>query len=90
MGLMELRARWHMARKESVQAKELLRAAIGESPENTAIWETLSHALLQEGIDWTGAEMALKRVLELQPDNEEARRNLAVLRHQMETTMARA
>jgi hypothetical protein len=43
----------------------------------------LTHALLQEGADWEGAELALRRVLELDPDNAEARGNLDVLERQM-------
>jgi Flp pilus assembly protein TadD len=39
----------------------------------------LSHALLQEGKDWPAAEQALRKVLELDPGNVEARNNLAVL-----------
>ncbi len=39
----------------------------------------LSEALLQEGADLAAAERALRDVLGLDPDNHEARHNLAVL-----------
>jgi regulator of sirC expression with transglutaminase-like and TPR domain len=39
--------------------------------------------LLQEGRDWDAAERALLAVLELAPQDVEARRNLAVLHHQL-------
>jgi hypothetical protein len=41
----------------------------------------LSHALLQEGLDWPAAQRALQEVLALAPEHGEAQHNLAVLRH---------
>jgi hypothetical protein len=43
-------------------------ALLEEHPNEVALWVGLSHALLQEGTDWDCAELALRRVLELDPD----------------------
>jgi tetratricopeptide (TPR) repeat protein len=74
-----LRARAHLARKEFDRARGVLGPAIKEFPD--AVWPRviLSHALLQEGRDPAAAEAALRDVLALEPDNPEARQNLAVL-----------
>ena len=42
----------------------------------------LSQALLQEGRDWQAAEKVLLDVLDLDPQNKDARHNLQVLRAQ--------
>jgi Flp pilus assembly protein TadD len=46
------------------------------------LWIVLSDALLQEGKDWDDAERALRKVLELDPSNIEARNNLTILLRQ--------
>jgi hypothetical protein len=69
----------NIARKEFATARRLLEGAIGRAPREVLFWETLSHVLLQEGSDWPAAEGALRKVLELDPANREARRNLTVL-----------
>jgi len=79
IGVTALRARAHMARKEYAEARQLLDEAIARTPRETILWEVLSHALLQEGKDLAHAERALRTVLELQPANPEARRNLELL-----------
>jgi GT2 family glycosyltransferase/tetratricopeptide (TPR) repeat protein len=83
VGLTVLRARAHLARAEYAPAKRLVEDALASHPDDMALWVVLSHALLQEGVDWDWAELALRRVLELDPDNGEARSNLAVLERQM-------
>jgi len=52
------------------------RAAFPEAAEPCVY---LSHALLQEGVDWDAAEEALRAVLRLDPDDRTARRNLEIL-----------
>jgi GT2 family glycosyltransferase/Tfp pilus assembly protein PilF len=77
-----LRARGHLSRREYGDAKRLLQDALGQHPDDTALWVVLSHALLQDGKDWIGAEKALRMVLQLDPQNREAQNNLAVLLRQ--------
>jgi len=79
IGVTALRARAHMARKEYAEARRILEEAIARTPRETILWEVLSHALLQEGKDLARAERTLRTVLELQPANPEARRNLELL-----------
>lgn len=77
-----LRARGHLARKEFASARQLLEATIARVPD--ALWPKvfLSHTLLQEGKDWAAAEQALRDILALDPNNGEAKNNLAVLLRQ--------
>jgi tetratricopeptide (TPR) repeat protein len=82
VGAKVLRARLNMARKDFASARSLLEGAIGRAPGEVLLWEVLSHALLQEGSDCPAAERALRKVLELDPANPEARRNLALLRRE--------
>src|SRR5262249_48082655 len=74
-----LRARRHLATKELDKARQALEHAIDRAPREPFLWRLLSHALLQQGKDGDYAEMALRRILELDPNCEEARNNLAVL-----------
>jgi Flp pilus assembly protein TadD len=71
-----------MARGEFGSARHVLEEALQEAPEDVWLWVILSHALLQEGSDWDGAEAALRKELELDPENTEAKNNLAVLLRQ--------
>ncbi len=71
-----------MARGEFGSARHVLEEAIQETPNDVWLWVILSHALLQEGSDWDCAEAALRKVLELDPKNIEARNNLAILLRQ--------
>jgi GT2 family glycosyltransferase/tetratricopeptide (TPR) repeat protein len=73
------RARGYLARREFAAARSQLEACIAQNP--TAVWPRviLSHVLLQEGIDWPGAEQALRDVLVLDPNQGEAKHNLTVL-----------
>jgi tetratricopeptide (TPR) repeat protein len=75
-----LRGRAHLARKEFAAARQILQEAIARAPE--AMWPRviLSHVELQEGRDWPAAERALLAILELDPEHQEARHNLAVPR----------
>jgi Flp pilus assembly protein TadD len=74
-----LRARCHLGRKEFGPARALLEEAIGQAPEDVLAWVFLSYTLLQEGKNLPGAERTLRQILALDPDNAEARQNLAVL-----------
>jgi tetratricopeptide (TPR) repeat protein len=77
-----LQARVHQARKEFARARAVLEPAIAAAPQ--ALWPhmILSEVLLQEGRDWAAAELALSRVLALDPGNSQARRNLAFVQKQ--------
>jgi GT2 family glycosyltransferase/tetratricopeptide (TPR) repeat protein len=79
-----LRARCSMARGEFGSARRVLEEAIRETPNDVWLLVILSHALLQEGSDWDAAEAALRKVLEIDPKNIEARNNLAILLRQRE------
>jgi Flp pilus assembly protein TadD len=57
----------------------VLDAALARYPGELELWVALSYVLLQERRDPAGAETALRRILELDPENAEARNNLAVL-----------
>jgi tetratricopeptide (TPR) repeat protein len=72
-------ARLHMGRTDFDSAVGLLEEALDANPRQLPFWILLSHALLQEGKDWPGAERALQTVLKLDPGNAQARSNLAVL-----------
>src|SRR5262249_8024718 len=71
-----------LARQEFAQARLVLEEAIARAPGAVAPHELLSYVLLREGNDWSGAEQALRKVLELDPGNAEARSNLGVLLRQ--------
>jgi GT2 family glycosyltransferase/glycosyltransferase involved in cell wall biosynthesis/ankyrin repeat protein/predicted Zn-dependent protease len=75
-----LRAQGHLARREFAEGRALLRVVIARSPR--AVWPRLllSRALVEEGRDLEAAERALQEVLQLDPDQPEARGNLAVVR----------
>jgi tetratricopeptide (TPR) repeat protein len=75
-----LRGRIHLERKEYAAAKAVLNTAIERDPAAVPPRVILSHALLQEGIDWAAAERALLDILALAPDHREAARNLSTLR----------
>jgi tetratricopeptide (TPR) repeat protein len=78
-----LRARMHLDRKEFTPAREILESAIVAHPR--AFWPRviLTHVLLQEAKDWPAAEQALRELLALDPEHQEAQRNLeALLRQQ--------
>ena len=64
-------------------ARRTLEEAVAASPDEIVLWIVLSHALLQEGNDWSAAEQALRRILELDPENAEAKTNLAKLSRQL-------
>jgi Flp pilus assembly protein TadD len=53
--------------------------ALTEHPRAPGLWQIRSHALLQEGKDWTGAERALRTLIELDPQDAQAKNNLDVL-----------
>ena len=76
------RARAHLARREFAAARRLLEETITRAPRDLWPRVILTHVLLQEGKDLDAAEAALESVLQLDPENREARRNLGVLRQQ--------
>jgi hypothetical protein len=77
-----VRARGHLARREFASARRLLEETIGRHPTAVGPHVFLSYVLLQESQDYGAAERTLRRVLELDPNNVEARRNLEVLLRQ--------
>jgi tetratricopeptide (TPR) repeat protein len=77
-----LRARMFLKRREFGKARRLLEETITKHPDALEARVLLTHALLQEGQDWDGAERALRAVLAIAPDHEETRRNLEVLLRQ--------
>jgi len=77
-----LRARGHRARREYAQARRLIGEVIAHVPQALAPRVFLSHLLLEEGRDWVAARKALEDVLALDPQNDEARGNLARLLEQ--------
>ena len=74
-----LRARGQVQWKELAAARRTLERVIAEDDVALGPWVLLSQVLLQEGRDWPAAERALPRVLELDPNNAEARHNLGLL-----------
>ncbi|HLJ96642.1 MAG TPA: glycosyltransferase, partial [Gemmataceae bacterium] len=73
-----LRARAHLARKEFDAAQTLLEEAIRQDPRAVGPRVFLSHVLLQRQ-DLPAAEPVLRAILDLDPRQAEAWRNLAVL-----------
>jgi hypothetical protein len=78
-----LRARGHLARREFDQALRRLDAVVARAPQD--VWAKLIRArvLLQQDHDHAAAEAALREVLALDPGNQEAKNNLAVLRRRV-------
>jgi tetratricopeptide (TPR) repeat protein len=78
-----LLARKHLFEKNFTLARLTIEQAIAAYA--GAIWPRviLTHILLKEGTDWMAAEKALRDVLTLDPNHEEAQRNLAVLLDQV-------
>ncbi len=74
-----LRARAHLARREYLQARDLLEKVIARAPLALRPLVILSHVLLQENADRPAAEAVLRKILVLDPANTEARHNLSVL-----------
>ena len=76
-------ARLHLARREFGRVQQLLEEVLARSPRSLDVRVLLSYAYLQEGRDPAAAERALLAVLELDPDNAEAKRNLTLLRRSL-------
>jgi GT2 family glycosyltransferase/Flp pilus assembly protein TadD len=72
-------ARRHLVRNEYHAARRVLEGAILQAPQAVRPRVLLTHALLAEGQDWAAAEQALREVLALAPDHQEARHNLTIL-----------
>jgi tetratricopeptide (TPR) repeat protein len=77
-----VRAKGQMARREFGAARELLDGVLTRAPKDRWVWAVLSHCLLQEGRDLAAAEKTLRTLLELDPTNSEAKRNLEILLRQ--------
>jgi tetratricopeptide (TPR) repeat protein/SAM-dependent methyltransferase len=77
-----LQARLLMARQEFAAARRLLEQAVADNPRVLPLRMALSHVLVQEGTDRPAAEQALRAVLELDPDNQQARDHLQALARQ--------
>jgi GT2 family glycosyltransferase/Flp pilus assembly protein TadD len=75
-----IRARAMFARAELAEARGLLEAALETWPDSAPLWEQYGFVLLEQGRDRLAAERALLRLLELEPGNANARRNLGILR----------
>jgi glycosyltransferase involved in cell wall biosynthesis/predicted Zn-dependent protease len=69
-----------LRRGEFGAARAHFRAACRRFPRSVALRVLHSHACLKEGLDDDAAEAALRAVLELEPNHDEARHNLAVIR----------
>lgn len=82
-----LRGRMHLARRDFTVARQYFEDAIVQDPQS--IWPRLflSHVLLQEGRDWDAAERVLRDILEIDPGNIDAKRNLSVLLSQKKPTV---
>ena len=74
-----LRGRARIARKEFGAARFSLRQATLQHPQALRLWQLLAQATLAEGIHLREGEIALQRILELDPDDEMAKRSLQAL-----------
>lgn len=83
--LLTLTARKKLALREFTEARTTISQAIAISP--NAVWPrvVLTHILLQEGVDWSAAEQALRDVLKFEPNHAESKRNLEVLLNRRRT-----
>jgi tetratricopeptide (TPR) repeat protein len=77
-----LRARYLMTTEKFAAARWTLLQALNNHPNALILRILHSHAILKEGKEPQAAEAALNAVLELDPNNQEAHSNLAVLRVQ--------
>jgi GT2 family glycosyltransferase/Tfp pilus assembly protein PilF len=76
-----MRCRGHLARQDFARARQVTEAALTHFPREIMLLRALSYALLQEDRDRPAAERVLRRILELDPDNQEVQNNLRVLLH---------
>jgi glycosyltransferase involved in cell wall biosynthesis len=74
-----LRARSLLVQQRFAEARSLIERMIEKNPRLVPWRVLLSHCLLQEDKDRLAAERALRDILALDPDHQEARHNLAVL-----------
>jgi tetratricopeptide (TPR) repeat protein len=75
-----LRATWYQAQSRFIAARRLLETQLAAQPSSPWLRLALAAALMLEEKDLPGAERLLNEVLELDPDNEDAREGLAELR----------
>jgi len=78
-----LRARVDLAQRDYSAARRLLEEVLAHHPRDERCLVLLSQALLQEGDDWSAAEQVLRRILQVNPRNQEAQHNLDVLRERL-------
>ncbi len=76
-------ARSYFARKDFTAARQVLEKTIAKEPNVSGPLVILSHVLLEEGRDLETAEEVLRRILKLDPKNQEAKHNLSVLLKQL-------
>jgi tetratricopeptide (TPR) repeat protein len=74
-----LSAQAALAQSRFGDARQTLTRLIAQAPQALLPRVLLSYAYLQEGNEWAAAEQALRNVLEIDPTNAEAKRNLEVL-----------
>jgi glycosyltransferase involved in cell wall biosynthesis len=77
-----VRVRGLLGRHQFGEARGLARECMGRWPTAVEFQELLTYTWLQEGRDWPAAERALRNLLQVAPDNAEARRNLDLLLRQ--------
>jgi glycosyltransferase involved in cell wall biosynthesis/tetratricopeptide (TPR) repeat protein len=82
-----LRARVSLAQRQFTEARRALEEVLARAPRWLEARVLLSYVHLQEDRDPAAAEGALRAVLELDPDNKEARHNLGVLRHRFAVSL---
>ena len=78
-----LRARALLVRREFDLARAMLEETLKDHPNDLWPLVILSYVLLQEGRDLPAAEKVLRDILTLDPKNQEAQNNLAVLLRQL-------
>jgi tetratricopeptide (TPR) repeat protein len=71
--------RWRLRQKDHAGAAAILEAAVKEFPASVSLRITLSHVRLADGSPPEVLEAAFRAILELAPENTQARHNLSVL-----------
>ncbi|MCE9562617.1 MAG: glycosyltransferase, partial [Planctomycetes bacterium] len=74
-----LEARWRLSQKDHAGAAARLEDAVKQYPGALSLRITLSHARLADGSSPEVLEAALRSILEIDPNNTQARHNLQVL-----------
>jgi glycosyltransferase involved in cell wall biosynthesis/Tfp pilus assembly protein PilF/predicted O-methyltransferase YrrM len=74
-----LDARWRLSQKDHVGAAAIVEAAVREFPTSVGVRVALSHVRFADGSPPEVIEAALMAILELDPNNPQAKHNLQVL-----------